>query len=114
MSKTFLEQARDWMQRLPGEWELWTGCSWRRVGIKGTQETVIEPLVAGDGWPDLRSKEGVEFAIYAHNIWPEIVALYERMAFEHADCHLDTESTTEGMHCKGCAVLAALDQKASE
>ena len=40
----------------PGERELWTGCSWRRIGIKYQQSErpIIEPIVARhDGHPDL-------------------------------------------------------------
>ena len=40
-------------------------------------DTVIEPTKADDGHPDLVSAEGAEFAIYAHNIWPELIAVVE-------------------------------------
>ena len=42
----------------PGPWELWTGCSWRRIGIKGTSKTICEPVVAPDGHPDLLFRNG--------------------------------------------------------
>jgi len=40
----------------PGPWEIWSGCSWRRIGRVGHQgeRPVIEPIVSrSDGHPDL-------------------------------------------------------------
>lgn len=43
----------------PGPWELWTGCSWRRIGSKATGQTVCEPTVHHrDGHPDLYFPNG--------------------------------------------------------
>ncbi len=38
----------------PGPWELWTGCSWRRIGKVQGDRALIEPTNASDGHPDLR------------------------------------------------------------
>jgi hypothetical protein len=70
---SFLEKARRYADGTV--WEVWTGCSWRRVGIKGTQETVIEPCVADDGHPDLRSRAGIDEAVFVHNLLPELLAV---------------------------------------
>lgn len=40
----------------PGEWQLWTSCSWRRFRTD-THAIVCEPYVAHDGHPDLQVRD---------------------------------------------------------
>ncbi len=43
----------------PGEWEWWTSCSWRRLGVKDDYGNhVIRPWVASDGHPDIECTPG--------------------------------------------------------
>jgi hypothetical protein len=62
----------------PGEWELWTSCSWRRVCVGGMNpQPVIWPTVDSDGHPNLDRLENLELAIAAVNALPELLAIAE-------------------------------------
>ncbi len=62
-----------------GKWEVWTSCSWRRIGVVDDYpEPVVEPMVASDGHPDLRATEETLRAIVTqHNVQSEILAVLE-------------------------------------
>jgi len=63
----------------PGEWILWDGCSWRRIGIKGTTSTVICPTNHPiDRHPDLdAAEEDLTIAVSARNALPRLLATIE-------------------------------------
>jgi hypothetical protein len=65
------EEFQGVQNRAPaGEYELWTGCSWRRFGIAGTSKTIIEPCYYSrdDKHLDLEIAPGVaELLIAARN-----------------------------------------------
>lgn len=78
--RTVLDEITEALERAtPGEWELWTGCSWRRFGIKGRQghPAVLEPTTHRiDGWPDLICKwEDIERLLLSVNLAPALVAV---------------------------------------
>ncbi len=41
----------------PGPWEVWTSCSWRRIGSR-SNGLVCEPIAQRDGHPDLHFRNG--------------------------------------------------------
>lgn len=46
--------VRAMVRATPGEWEIYSSNSWRRIGIKGDYRELIYPVrSAGDGHPDL-------------------------------------------------------------
>lgn len=52
----------------PGEWVVYEGCSWRRIGTRyGHHEDVLTPCIASDGHPDLSAAPGNDvYANLAH------------------------------------------------
>ncbi len=53
----------------PGPWEVYDGCSWRRIGTTGARYddcAVLYPVVADDGHPDLSSRHGDRDRNLAH------------------------------------------------
>ena len=75
MSET-LERLERRLRIVPGELELWTGCSWRRIGIKDTMKTVLCPCVARDGQPDIDGDQRLlELMVDATNALPELLRL---------------------------------------
>lgn len=42
-----------------GEFELQTGCSWRRIGMKGDGDILRPVIHQHDGWPDLCAADGM-------------------------------------------------------
>lgn len=60
----------------PGEWEIWDGCSWRRIGVRGAQHLrpIVEPTKSPtDGHPDLigpNLRDDLAFIAAARTGWP--------------------------------------------
>lgn len=68
----------------PGPWEVWTGCSWRRIGSSRTAREVILPTNhPSDNHPDLsmREEDG-EFVAHAREDIPALLAEVERLRGE--------------------------------
>lgn len=64
-----IEKLKDYLlvSMTRGIWEVWSGCSWRRIGVMGTQVTAVEPTVDSDGHPNLISSRNLEGICYLHN-----------------------------------------------
>ena len=77
----------------PGERELWTGCSWRRIGLKYRQgdDPILEPTVARDGWPDLMFRNAADVELMVRCDPATILALV-RVA-RAAQAIIDYETT---------------------
>ena len=87
----------------PGEWEWWNGCSWWRLGVRGTDKTVLRPSVDHDGQPNLDSHKWDRLAAA-----PAAVTLAEEFAKALAE-ELRREYLTHGEGC-GCNACALLDR----
>jgi hypothetical protein len=69
----------------PGEWEFWTGNSWRRFGVKGTCDTVLEPsqYSRSDHTPTLNvSDADTDVIAHATTDLRRLLALVELLEYE--------------------------------
>jgi len=82
----------------PGPWELWDGCSWRRIGRKAHQgeRPIIEPVIASDGHPDFAGQNlalDLKFAIESRTDVPNLLHTIEKLREERDE--LKSELTQE-------------------
>lgn len=98
MTLDLAQIRRDHEGATSGEWELWTGCSWRRIGVKNSMEPVITPVIASDGHPDLEGIENLRAVVSAHNNMTEILDRLDsaEAALRIADGEL--EETVSGIY----------------
>jgi hypothetical protein len=54
--------------------EVYDSCSWRRVGLKGKYETVMQPVIASDGHPDITGGAVLRAMVAAYNAMPAVLA----------------------------------------
>lgn len=83
-------------QATPGPWVLWTGCSWKRIGVNDERLTmVLTPTVnPHDRHPDLIvSDADAEFIIHART---DIPFLLDRLALLEAQTWQPIESAPKG------------------
>jgi hypothetical protein len=64
------------------ELEVYTGCSWRRVGIKDKNETVMYPCNASDRHPDICGGAVLEALVAAFNAMPGALEEIARLRVE--------------------------------
>lgn len=67
-----------------GPWEVWDGCSWRRIGSVATDKPVMLPIKAiSDGHPDIQARrEDLEFACDARADIPNLLATIAHLRSE--------------------------------
>jgi hypothetical protein len=71
-----IRRTNTWATKEP--WYLATGNSWRRILQDKTDQSVIEPTKARDGWPDLLgSHRDMELACEARNRLPKFLRAFE-------------------------------------
>ena len=87
----------------PGEWVVWTGCSWRRVGVRGAGPPIIYPTIASDGHPDLVGEEDLRVLVALRNKADALCDLWA--AAEHHVCRQRSED------CGICATLRRLSRE---
>lgn len=70
-----------------GPWEVWDGCSWRRIGSATTDKPVIMPIKAiSDGHPDLEATgDDLQFAAASRQALPDALADIEELEKERDD-----------------------------
>lgn len=54
--------------------EVYDSCSWRRVGIRGDYKTLMQPVVASDGHPDIQGEALLRALVAAFNALPHVLA----------------------------------------
>jgi hypothetical protein len=64
-TKSVNANARDMSGRLPGDWELQTSNSWRRIGAHGDGDVLLPTSHPRDRHPDLTAPSGVLHYIVA-------------------------------------------------
>jgi hypothetical protein len=62
-----------------GELEVYDSNSWRRVGMKGQFQTVMQPYVAKDGHPDIVGTNVLRALVAAFNAMPSALAEIETL-----------------------------------
>lgn len=69
-----------------GQWTVYDSNSWRRIGLRGEYQTIIEPTVHRDGCPDLTGKNrdnDLTLLMWLRNHVPEIIAALRAAASEN-------------------------------
>lgn len=103
------------MPHTPGKWTWWTSNSWRRLMAEqggGKRVSVLMPVTASDGHPDLIVRPEDMPLIEAA---PDLLAVAKQCASECADCNYGDGATglgSEGEPCEECADIRAAIAKA--
>ena len=110
MNGEFLRKARRWLSKASaGPWHSFEA----KRASDGRWQAFVQYHDAPYEFQDIyltadENRADAVFAARAHECWPGILTVVERMEFEHAD----HKSETDGVPCRGCDVLDALDKKA--
>lgn len=95
-------------QSYPGDWQLHTSNSWRRIGTPHADGSVLCPTVARDGHPDLTSTQGtLEYIVAACNAAPGLCDIIDAQAVEIARLREATNwiSVSDRLPAPGIPVL---------